>query len=52
MNNVSKDEIIDRIEHILNYLLSQKHDADIKLFFKREEDIRGYNGTSEYIEKK
>lgn len=36
MDNVSKNEIIERIEHILSYLLSKKHNADIKIYFKKE----------------
>ena len=37
MNRVSKIEIIERIEYILGYLLSKKHNADIKIYFKKDE---------------
>ena len=36
VNRVSKIEIIERMEYILSYLLSKKHNADIKLYFKKE----------------
>lgn len=41
MNGVSKNEIIERIEYILSYLLSRKHDADIKIYFKKEQITNG-----------
>lgn len=41
MDNVSKNEIIERIEYILSYLLSKKHDADIKIYFKKEKITNG-----------
>lgn len=41
MDKVSKNEIIERIEYILSYLLSKKHDADIKIYFKKDEITNG-----------
>ena len=41
MDNVSKREIIERIEYILSYLLSKKHNADIKIYFKKDEITNG-----------
>ena len=36
MDKVSKNEIIGRIEYIMSYLLSKKHNADIKIHIKKE----------------
>ena len=36
MDKVSKNEIISRIEYIMSYLLSKKHNADIKIHIKKE----------------
>lgn len=41
MDDVSKNEIIERIEKILSYLLSKKYDADIKIYFKKEKITNG-----------
>ena len=46
MTNVSKNEIIERIEYILSYLLSKKHDAEVKIYFKKEKITNGNNNTS------
>ena len=37
MDNVSKNEIIERIEYILSYLLSKKHGCNVKIYLKKEE---------------
>jgi hypothetical protein len=41
MDGVSKNEIIERIEYIMSYLLSKKHDADIKIYLKKEQITNG-----------
>lgn len=46
MDSVSKEEIIARIEYILSYLLSRKHNADIKIYFKKEKITNGNSHTS------
>lgn len=46
MDGVSKKEIIERIEYILSHLLSKKHDADIKIYFKKEKITNGNDDTS------
>lgn len=35
MTDDEKNRIISRIEDTLSYLLSRKHNADIKIYFKR-----------------
>lgn len=37
----NKQELVTRIEHILNYLLSRKHNASVKITFKKENHIYG-----------
>lgn len=37
MNEVSKNEIRNRIEYIMSYLLSKKYDAEVKIHLKKEE---------------
>jgi hypothetical protein len=46
VDTVSKNEIIERIEYILSYLLSRKHNADVKIYFKKEKITNGYSDTS------
>lgn len=41
MDNVSKNEIIGRIEYIMSYLLSKKYDADVKVHLKKEKITNG-----------
>lgn len=36
MKKVSKNETISRIEYIMSYLLSKKHNADIRIYIKKE----------------
>lgn len=48
----SKNRIIDRVEYILNYLLSNKHAASVKITFKKENNINGNTSTSRGIKKK
>lgn len=43
MDKVSKNEIIGRIEYIMSYLLSKKHNADIKIHIKKEKITNGNN---------
>lgn len=45
---VSKQEIVVNIEDILSYLLSQKHNIDIRITFKKEK-YDGYDDTSRNI---
>lgn len=52
VNRVSKTEIIERVEYILSYLLSKKHNADIKIIFKKEENTNGNSNTSRSINEK
>lgn len=44
MDEVSKNRTIERIEHILSYLLSRKYDRDIKIYFKKD-GVKGGNGN-------
>ena len=37
----NKYELVTRIEDILNYLLSRKHNASVKIAFKKEKYIDG-----------
>ena len=46
MDNVSKNEIIERIEYIMSYILSKKYDCDIKIYFKKEKITNGNNDSS------
>lgn len=43
MDTVSKNEIIGRVEYIVSYILSRKYDADVKIYFKKDEFTNGYN---------
>lgn len=43
VNRVSKIEIIERMEYIISYILSKKHDADIKIYFKKDGITNGNN---------
>ena len=52
MDNVSKNEIIERIEYILSYLLSRKHNADVKIHFKKEKITNGNIDKSRSITEK
>ena len=49
MDKVSRNEIIGRIEYIMSYLLSKKHNADIKIHIKKEKITNGDNCTSDDI---
>ena len=52
MDSVSKNEIINRIEHIMSYLLSKKHNADIKIYLKKDEITNGNRDkTRDIVEK-
>ena len=52
VDRVSKTEIIERVEYILSYLLSKKHNADIKIVFKKEKITNGNCDKSGDINKK
>ena len=41
MDKVSKNEIVGRIEYIMNYLLSKKYDCDIRIYLKKEKITNG-----------
>ena len=49
MDSVSKNEIIERIEYILSYLLSKKYNADVKIYFKKEKITNGNSDKSRDI---
>ena len=46
MDNVSKNEIIERIEYIMSYILSKKYDCDIKIHLKKEKITNGNTDSS------
>lgn len=50
MDRVSKNEIIERIEYILSYLLSKKHNANIKIYLKKEQITNDNSDQTEYID--
>ena len=52
MDKVSKIELIEKIEDILSYLLSKKHDADIKIYFKKDGITNGNKCKSGRVRKK
>lgn len=52
MDRVSKNEIIERIEYILSYLLSRKHNADIKIYLKKEQITNGNSDQTKHIDEK
>lgn len=52
MDNNSKYELITRIEYILNYLLSRKHNANVKIEFDKEKYLDGNaNKTGDFTKK-
>lgn len=52
MDKVSKLELINKIEDTLSYLLSRKHKADIKIYFKKDGITNGNEDKSGNIRKK
>ena len=52
MDKVSKVELIGKIEDILSYLLSKKHNADIKIYFKKDGITNGNKRKSSRVRKK
>lgn len=52
MSKVSRNEIIERIEYIMSYLLSKKYDADIKVYMKKEEITNGDSNKTGNLEEK
>ena len=44
MDNVSKKELTDNVEHIMSYLLSKKYGCTVRIYFKKEQL------TDEYID--
>ena len=51
MDEASKNYIIERIEYILSYLLSRKHDSDITISFKKVGENDGNNRKTDNIRK-
>lgn len=47
MDSVSKNEIMNRIEHIMGYLLSKKYNADVKIHLKKDGITNGDEDKSE-----
>lgn len=52
MDSVSKNEIRGRIEYILSYLLSRKHNCDVKIYLKKEKITDGDSNQSNDIREK
>lgn len=52
MDNHSKYQLVTRIEYILNYLLSQKHNATVKIEFEKEKYLNGDTNKTGNISKK
>ena len=52
MDSVSKNEIMNRIEYIMSYLLSKKHNADIKIYLKKDGITNGNKRKSGHIRQK
>ena len=46
MDEASKNRIIERIEHILSYLLSRKYDHNITIYFKKARNDIEHGSTS------
>ena len=51
MSNVSKKELIERIEDVLSYILSKKYDCKVRIHMKKDEITNGDNNTSRDIGK-
>lgn len=51
MDNQTKYEIVTRIEYILNYLLSRKHNMNVKIEFEKEKYLNGNTNKSGNFEK-
>ena len=52
MDNQSKYELVTRIEYILNYLLSRKHNMNVKIEFEKEKYLNGNTNKTGDITKK
>ena len=52
MNNDSKYELLTKIEYILSYLLSKQHGVNVKISFKKENDVNGNTDKTGDISKK
>ena len=52
MDEVSRKEVIGRIEYIMSYLLSKKYNADVKIHMKKEQITNGDNNQTGNIRKK
>lgn len=52
MDSVSKNEITNRIEYIMSYLLSKKYNADIKIYLKKDVITNDNDNKSSTIRKK
>lgn len=51
MDDKSKYELVSRIEYILNYLLSRKHNMNVKIEFEKEKYIDGNTDSTRDFEK-
>lgn len=49
---MNRNDTIVRIEYILSYLLSRKHNADVKVYFKKEKETNGDENQTRTIKKK
>ena len=52
MSKVSREEIINRIEYIMSYLLSKKYECDVKIYFKKDGITNGNNDKTRTIKEK
>ena len=51
MDDQSKYELVTRIEYILNYLLSRKHNMNVKIEFEKEKYLNGNTNQTGNFEK-
>lgn len=52
MDNQSKYKLVTRIEYILNYLLSRKHNMNVRIEFEKEKYLDGNINKTRNFEKK
>lgn len=46
MDEVSKNALIEKIEYIMSYLMSKKHECEIKIYYKKDGITNGDNDKS------
>ena len=46
MDNKTKYELVSRIEDVLNYLLSKRYNANVKIEFEKEKYLNGNTDKS------